>query len=198
MSNQPPYGNPPGGGYPPPPPGGGYPPPPGGGYPPPGGGYPPPGGGYPGGGGGYPPPGGNYPPPEGKTKTFGMAYNTAALLCYLPTCLCCANLIFSIIWMATEPKENRFVRFHALQGLLLFGVNFVIGLIFNILRIAMHTASSTAGSDMIYFGGGGLLGILQICIGFLFLIIHIMAMVKASQGQMWKLPLIGDIAEKNA
>ena len=201
MSNQPPYGNPPGGGYPPPPPGGGggYPPPGGGGYPPPGGGYPPPGGGYPGGGGGYPPPGGNYPPPpEGKTKTFGMAYNTAALLCYLPTCLCCANLIFSIIWMATEPKENRFVRFHALQGLLLFGVNFVIGLSLNILRIAMGTAASATNSDMIYFGGGGLLGILQICIGFLFLIIHIMAMVKASQGQMWKLPLIGDIAEKNA
>jgi uncharacterized membrane protein len=198
MSNQPPYGNPPGGGYPPPPPGG-YPPPPGGGgYPPPGGGYPPPGGGYPGGGGGYPPPSGNYPPPDGKTKTFGMAYNTAALLCYLPTCLCCANLIFSIIWMATEPKENRFVRFHALQGLLLFGVNFVIGLIFNILRFATGTAVRTTGSDMIAFGGTGVLFLLQVLVGIIFLVIHIIGMIKASQGQWWKLPVIGDIAEKNA
>jgi uncharacterized membrane protein len=127
-----------------------------------------------------------------------MAYNTAALLCYLPTCLCCANLIFSIIWMATEPKENRFVRFHALQGLLLFGVNFVIQVIINILSIVTRGAAQATGSTMMYFGGGGLLGILGMVIGFAFLIIHIMAMVKASQGQMWKLPLIGDIAEKNA
>ena len=199
MSNQPPYGNPPGGGYPPPPPGGGYPPPGGGGYPPPGGGYPPPGGGYQGGGGGYPPPGGNYPPPpQGRTKTFGMAYNTAALLCYLPTCLCCANLIFSIIWMATEPKENRFVRFHALQGLLLFGANFVIQIILNILSIATRGAAQATGSGMLALGGGGILGILGMIIGLAFLVIHIMAMIKANQGQMWKLPIIGDIAEKNS
>src|SRR5438045_3490315 len=153
MSNQPPYGNPPpGGGYPPPPGGGGgYPPPGGGGYPPPGGGYPPPGGGYPGGGGGYPPPGGNYPPPEGKTKTFGMAYNTAALLCYLPSCLCCANVIFSIIWLSTEPKENRFLRFHAMQGLLLFGLWFVVGAILRILGFAM--AVGTSSSDILSAGG---------------------------------------------
>src|SRR2546423_14232566 len=118
MSDQPPYGNPPGG-YPPPPGGGGYPPPQGG-YPPPQGGFPPPGG------GGY---GYGGPPPENKTKTLGFKYNVAALLCYLPTCLCCLNVIFGIIWLATEPKENRFVRFHAMQGLLLFGVNFVVSII---------------------------------------------------------------------
>ena len=127
-----------------------------------------------------------------------MAYNTAALLCYLPTCLCCANLIFSIIWLATEPKENRFVRFHALQGLLLFGVNFVIGIIFNILRLATGAAVQTTGSDVLAFGSGGILLILQIIIGLVFLVIHIIGMVKASQGQFWKLPLIGDIAEKNS
>ncbi|MFL6277959.1 MAG: DUF4870 domain-containing protein [Blastocatellia bacterium] len=201
MSNQPPYGNPPGGGGYPPPPGGGYPPPPGGGgYPPPGGGYPPPGGGgYQGGGGGYPPPGGNYPPPNGnKTKTFGMAYNTAALLCYLPTCLCCVNLIFSIIWMATEPKENRFVRFHALQGLLLFGVNFVIQVILNIASVATRSAAVATDNGMVYFAGGGILGIIGMIVGLAFLVLHVIGMIKASQGQWWKLPVIGDIAEKNA
>jgi uncharacterized membrane protein len=190
MSNQPPYGNPPGGGYPPPP-GGGYPPPPGGGYPPP------PGGGYQGGGGGYPPPGGNYPPPDGnKTKTFGMAYNTAAMLCYLLPCLCCANLIFCIIWLATEPKESRFVRFHALQGLFLFGIHFVIGLILRMLGFAM--AVGTSGSDLAALGGGGILLILNILVGLSFLVLYILGMVKANSWQMWKLPVIGDIAEKNA
>jgi uncharacterized membrane protein len=187
MSNQPPYGNPPGG-YPPPPGGyqggGGFPPPQGGGFPPP--------GGYQS-GGGY---GG--PPPENKTKTLGLSYNVAALLCYLPACLCCLNLIFGIIWLVTEPKENRFVRFHAMQGLLLFGVNFVVGIIFNVLRIALGAGASVADSDLALGGGSLLLGLLQIVVGLGFLVIHIIGMVKANQGQMWKLPVIGDIAEKNS
>jgi uncharacterized protein len=183
MSNQPPYGNPPGGGYPPPPGGGGY--------PPPGGGYPPPGGGYPGGGGGYPPPGGNYPPPpEGKTKTFGMAYNVAAMLCYLP--VCCANLIFPIIWLTTEPRENRLVRFHSLQSLFLIGAGFVVGLIFFILGLVLGAAPSTVASALSL-----LLFLVQLLVSALFLVLYIMGMVKAYQGQMWKMPVIGNMAEKN-
>ena len=184
MSNQPPYGNPPGGGYPPPP-GGGYPPPPGGGYPPPG-------GGYPGGGGGYPPPGGNYPPPDGnKTKTLGMAYNVAALLCYLP--ICCINLIFPIIWLSTEPKENRFLRFHALQGLMLVALGFVVGILFFIcgLVVAVMPYEVRAIANLLLF-------LVQLAVGVGFLIICIVAMIKANQGVMWKIPGIGGIAEKNA
>lgn len=61
------YPPPPQGGYPPPPSQGGYPPPPQGGYPPPpaSGGYPSPQGGYPHQGGYPPPPQGGYPPPPG-------------------------------------------------------------------------------------------------------------------------------------
>jgi uncharacterized membrane protein len=127
-----------------------------------------------------------------------MAYNTAALLCYLPTCLCCANLIFSIIWMATEPKENRFVRFHALQGLLLFGANFIIQVILNIASVATRSAAVATDSGMVYFASGGILGIIGMIIGLGFLVIHVIGMIKANQGQWWKLPVIGDIAEKNA
>lgn len=194
MSNQPPYGNPPGG-YPPPPGGGGY---QGGGYPPPqgggyqGGGFPPPGGsGY--GGGGY---GG--PPPEQKTKTLGLSYNVAALLCYIPACLCCINLFAGILWLVTEPKENRFVRFHAMQGLLLFGVNFVVSLLFRILGMAIGAGAAATNSDMAYAGGSLVLLGLQVVVGIGFLVIHVIGMVKANQGQMWKLPVIGDIAEKNS
>jgi hypothetical protein len=77
--------------------------------------------GYPGGPqgyqqGGYPPPS---PPPTGQTKVLNLNYNTAALLCYIPTCCCLINLIPCIIWLASEPRENKFLRFHALQGLFL-------------------------------------------------------------------------------
>jgi uncharacterized membrane protein len=188
MSNQPPYGNPPGG-YPPPPGGGGY---QGGGYPPPQGGPPPGGYGY--GGGGY---GG--PPPEYKTKTFGLSYNIAALLCYLP--ICCVNLITSIIWLATEPKENKFLRFHALQSLFLIGVGIVVWVLFVILAIvfgAGAAVSSSAGSTVAARGLLGILQIIQWIIWLGLLVVHIICMVKANQMQMWKLPVIGNIAEKNA
>ena len=190
MSNQPPYGNPPGG-YPPPP-GGGY---QGGGYPPPqGGGFPPPGGSGYGGGGGY---GG--PPPENKTKTFGLSYNIAALLCYLP--ICCVNLITSIIWLATEPKENKFLRFHALQSLFLMGLTIVVWLVFVVLAIVFGigaAATSSAGADMAASGILMILQLVQWVIYLAILIVHIICIVKANQMQMWKLPIIGNLAEKYA
>ncbi len=197
MSSQPPYGNPPGG-YPPPP--GGYPPPPGGFPPPQGGqpgGFPPPGGyGY-GGGGGFP------PPQDNKTKVGGLAYNVAAMLCYIPTCLCCINLIPCILWLASEPKTSRFVRFHALQGLLLWGIYFAVYIIFYILSIALgvgSTISTTSDNPFgaAFAGGNLILSLIQLVVFLFLIVLHIIGMVKANQGQMWKLPIIGDIAEKNS
>jgi len=150
--------------------------------------------GYPGGsqgyqgGGGYPPPG----PPSGKTKVLNLDYNVAALLSYLP--ICCINLIASIIWLASEPKENRFLRFHALQSLMLIGLSIVVWIIFMFLGVGMmFSPSSTVGA-----AGSGLLTLVQLVVWLILIILHILCMVKAYQGQMWKLPLIGDIAEKNS
>jgi uncharacterized membrane protein len=159
--------------------------------------------GYPGGqqgyqGGGYPPP----PPPppdQGKTKTLNMNYNTAALLCYIPTCCCLVNLIPCILWLATEPRENRFLRFHSIQGLGLAAVWILVWVVFTILGIALGVSMSfTPGGNAFDAGGGLLLFLIRVCVGLVLLIIHIVAMIKANQGQMWKLPVIGDIAEKNA
>jgi uncharacterized membrane protein len=160
MSNQPPYGYPPGGpqGYQ----GGGYPPPP--------------------------------SAPTGKTKVMNLDYNVAGLLCYLLPCFCLADLIFCILWLATEPKESRFVRFHAMQGLLLFGVGFVIGIVFRILGAGM----AFGPGGLVQAGGFGILLLLQLCFTVALLILYIVCMIKAYQGQMWKLPIIGDIAEKNS
>ena len=148
--------------------------------------------GYPGGpqgyqGEGYPPPGA----PTGKTKVLNLDYNVAGMLCYLP--ICCINLVFSIIWLASEPKENRILRFHALQSLLLIGVAFVVGVIFWFLAIAI-AVTPVPGST----AGWGLLGLLRLALGLGFLVLSIIGCIKAYQGEMWKLPIIGDIAEKNA
>jgi uncharacterized membrane protein len=145
--------------------------------------------------GGYTPPG----PSGGKTKTLNLDYNVAGLLCYIPTCFCCINLIACILWLITEPKDNRFVRFHALQGLMLFGVGFVISIIFNVLGVGAQLGTSIGtGSETAGAGAGMLVSLLSFAFGAVMLILHIVSMVKAYQGQMWKIPVIGDIAEKNA
>lgn len=156
MSNQPPYGYPPGGpqGYQ---------------------------------GGGYPPPSA----PTGKTKVMNLDYNVAGMLAYLP--ICCINLIFSIIWLASEPKENRLLRFHALQSLLLIAVFFVITVVFWILAVAMAVTPVPGAT-----AGWGILSLVRLVVSLAWFVVSIIGCVKAYQGEMWKLPVIGDIAEKNA
>ena len=43
------------------------------------------------------------------------------MLCYIANVVCCLGIVLSIVFLITE-KENRFVKFHALQSLFLFAV----------------------------------------------------------------------------
>ena len=100
----------------------------------------------------------------GKTS-IGIEPNIAGLLCYL------GWWITAIIFLVLE-KENKFVRFHAMQSLITFGVLFVISLAFS----------------WVFFIGFILWG--------LSVILWVILMYKAYQGETYKLPVIGDIAEK--
>lgn len=103
-----------------------------------------------------------------KTST-GLEPNIAALLCYVLTWL--TGIIFIVI-----EKDNKFVKFHAWQSLIAFG-----GI--NVIMIVV---------GWIPFLGWAVAGIL----GILELILWIVCMMKAYQGQMFKLPIAGNIAEK--
>jgi uncharacterized membrane protein len=109
------------------------------------------------------------------------------------------GVVASIVWLASEPQENRFLRFHSLQGLLLFGVTLVVSLIFRALGAGAElTALLGTGSELAGAGAGLLVDLLSFAVMLLLLVIHLVAMVKASQGQTWKIPVIGDIAEKHS
>ena len=139
------------------------------------------------------------PPPEQKTQVLGLSYNTAGLLCYVPYCCCLIDVIASVLWLATEPKENRFVRFHALQGLLLFAADLLVSFVFRLLGVGAEVTTMVGtGSDVAGAGAGLLVGLFSLLVGLLFLVLHIVAMVQAGSGKMWKIPIIGDIAERNA
>ena len=105
-----------------------------------------------------------------KTST-GLEENIAGLLCYV------LGWISGLVFLLLE-KENRFVRFHALQSIFVFGAITLAGFILGFIPII--------GSII-----GGLLGLLA-------LVLWIVLMIKAYQGEMFKLPVTGDLAEKNA
>jgi hypothetical protein len=78
-------------------------------------------------------------------------------------------------------------------------VDFLVSLIFNLLGVGFEATTLVGtGSDLASAGAGLVVTLLSIIIAFGLLVIHIIAMVMAGQGRMWKIPLIGDIAEKNA
>lgn len=119
--------------------------------------------------------------PGGKTS-LGLDSNLGAMLCYIANILCCLGVILSIVFLITE-KENRFVKFHALQSLFLGGVCVVLLIVVEILGVIL---------GMVHLGilATGLWFILVL----IFLVLWLLAGIKAYSGQWYKLPGIGDLA----
>jgi uncharacterized membrane protein len=126
-------------------------------------------------------------------SALGLDGNVAAALGYPVG-------IIAIICLIME-KENRFVKFHALQSILLH-VAFVvlaialwfIGFILLIAGAAASAASNAGGA----VGGimGMLMGLIWLVIVVAYIAGLIFAAVKAYGGNMFKLPIIGNMAEK--
>ncbi len=124
----------------------------------------------------------------GVTKVGSLDYKTAAIIAYVPIFL--INIISSIIWLQTEPKDNRFLRFHALQSLILTGVVFVAELAVWVLRFIV--CFLPLGTLML-----GPLTLVSLVISGVFIWLCVKSMLEANQGQMSKIMIIGDIAEQN-
>jgi uncharacterized membrane protein len=108
----------------------------------------------------------------------GMADNVAGMLAYI-------TIIPAIVFLVMEPyNKNRFIRFHSFQCLF-----FAAGLL--VLHIGLSIFAFVPFLALITFP----LHLLVSLGGF---IIWIVLLLKANQGQMWKLPVIGDMAEKQA
>jgi len=108
----------------------------------------------------------------------GMTDNVAGMLAYV-------TIIPAIIFLVVAPyNQSRFVRFHSFQSIF-----------FNVAWIVLWVALSIVG--MIPVLGWATL-IIWPLLGLGGLIIWILLLIKANQGQMWKLPIVGDMAEKQA
>lgn len=107
--------------------------------------------------------------PEKKKTSSGMDENVAGLLCYL------VGFITGIIFLVIE-KENRFVRFHALQSIFVFVGIFILSTVLSFIPLI-----------------GWAIGLL---ISPLTLVLWILLMYQAYSGKWFKLPIIGDMVEK--
>jgi uncharacterized membrane protein len=113
-----------------------------------------------------------------QPSTGAMADNVAGMLAYV-------TIIPAIMFLVMEPySKNRFVRFHSFQNIF-----------FCVAWIVLWIALSIVG--MIPVLGWATILIWPL-VGLGGLIIWIVLLLKANQGQMFKLPIIGDLAEKQA
>ena len=116
--------------------------------------------------------------PAASASTGGMADNVAGMLAYV-------TIIPAIIFLVTAPyNKSRFVRFHSFQCLF-----FCVALI--VLQIGLSILAFVPFMAIITIP-------LHLLIGLGALVVWIILLLKANQGQMYKLPVIGDLSEKQA
>jgi|SRR5713226_3846865 len=132
--------------------------------------------------GGYQQPYGSAASALGPTS-MGMQANVAAGLSYV------AGWITGLIFFFGE-KQNRFVRFNAMQSILLYAALTVFYIVLDVLATAL--AFSGLGILLLLFG------LLIWLVGLGALALWIVLMINAFQGKYLKLPIIGDYAEKFA
>ena len=108
--------------------------------------------------------------PEAESST-GLSANVAGLLCYV------LGWITGIIFIVLE-KKSTYVRFHAWQSIMTFGVLTVAQLVLG----------------WIPFVGW----VLSILIGILMFVLWLILIIQAGTGKMWKVPGAGDWAERQA
>jgi len=106
-----------------------------------------------------------------NNSSTGLPENVAAALCYALFWI--SGLLFLLV-----ERRSRFVRFHAMQSVMAFGI----------------LAVATIAVQFVSFVGQALGFVLSI----ITVALWIVAMVQAWQGRRWKMPIIGEEAERQA
>jgi len=104
-----------------------------------------------------------------EKTSIGLNENVAGLLCYV------LGWISGLVFLLIE-SENKFVRFHAIQSIIVFGALTVIQIIVGWIP---------------FFSV-----VLVPIIGIIMFVMWIVLMVKAYQGTRFKAPWAGNLAEK--
>jgi uncharacterized membrane protein len=107
---------------------------------------------------------------EDRTS-LGLTENFEAMLCYV------LGWVTGLVFFLLE-KENKFVRFHAMQSLITFLGLMIIGTVLAVIPVI-----------------GWIVGILLAPVS---VILWIVLMIKAYKGEKFMVPVAGEMAEKQA
>ncbi|MBX9667369.1 MAG: hypothetical protein K2X93_07105 [Candidatus Obscuribacterales bacterium] len=123
--------------------------------------------------------------PSGKTHFFDLEYSLAAALCYFPI----VGLAACVLWLKTESGDNKYLKFHAIQGILCFAVFMIISVITGTVE---HILSAI---PVIGAGLGLLLTLIRVIIFFVYAGMSVMQASAVKKGKSEKMPLIGNYTD---
>jgi uncharacterized membrane protein len=109
--------------------------------------------------------------------------NIAGALAYV-------TVIPAILFLVLEPyKRNRFVRFHSFQCLFFAAASVIISAVLKVVGWVLL---------IIPVIGQLFLLLISVVVGIAILILWLILVVKALQGEAFRLPVLGDLAEQQA
>jgi uncharacterized membrane protein len=122
------------------------------------------------------------PPVSDSPKSTGLPSNIAAALACIP-------LIGGLVFYVLE-KHDQFVRFYAMQSIILGGVFVLCWIVYSIL---FGILSSIPAIGFVF---GIILSVAWALIRVAFVVLWIIATVKAFTGVRWDIPYVGPVARK--
>ncbi|MCE5299593.1 MAG: DUF4870 domain-containing protein [Spirochaetia bacterium] len=108
---------------------------------------------------------------ETKKTALGLTENFSAMVCYL------FGWVSGLVVFLLE-KDNKFVRFHAMQSVIVFGGLLVLNIVLGAIPVLGWAVA--------------------VLVWPLSIVLWIVLMVKAYRGEKFKIPVAGDMAEKQA
>lgn len=137
---------------------------------------------------------------EPHKSSLGMDANIAVLIAYLggvviswiPGIRYVAFLVPLLIFILE--KDSRFVRFHAMQSFALNILGLVLGLLVSlVVAIVTPMAYTSPGAALGIISAVGVIGTI---LSLVILVLAIIAVVNGFQYKEYKLPLLGNLADK--
>ena len=126
---------------------------------------------------------------SGKSA-LGLDANVVAGLCYVANLVCYLGVVLSIIVLVTD-KTNKLARFHAAQSLLLIPLGIILGIVYFVGFFISAMIDSALGFPIFMI----LVWLIVMVIGLGLFVMTIIAAVKGFQGEVYKLPVIGNFAD---
>lgn len=123
-----------------------------------------------------------------------LSYLSVIIMGWIPVLKLVPWVAPLIIW--NLEKKSRFVKFHALQSMILDIVFSVVSLLFRVILIGIVGGLSISGNFFSAIFTGGFFSLLIFAFFIGVIVLAVIAMVKAYQYEEYHIPVIGDMVEK--